>query len=206
MKESIYLDQSQRDNGSVTLHIYDSSGNDIWNEQAGTSHVGWTSLFLCEQGGEYYLLRYLPGMWQGYCTYTYTLFTLEGGAEHAVRSNTIEFDVNGVNKLDAPNMIAFAEEVNGLLEKSTLLLSSEGGEYSFGPSSADRFFERYSWLDGMPKFMQTVTTLRHLVMDGKNVSLHDFGRALTAFEGFNMDFQIRDLSEEVLGKEGALLF
>lgn len=150
-KESIYLDQSQRDNGFVTLRIYDSSGNDIWSEQAGTSHVGWTSLFLCEQGGEDYLLRYLPGMWQGYCAYTYTLFTLEGGVEHVVRSNTIEFDVNGVNKLDAPNMVAFAEEVNALLGKSTLFLSSEGGEYSIGPSSADRFFERYSWLDDTPE-------------------------------------------------------
>lgn len=151
LKESIYLDQSQRDNGFVTLRIYDSSGNDIWSEQASTSHAGWTSLFLSEQGGKYYLLRYLPGMWQGYCTYTYTLFTLEGGAEHVVRSNTIEFDVNGVNKLDAPDMIAFVEEVNALLGKSTLLLSSEGGDYSFGPSSADRFFERYSWLDETPE-------------------------------------------------------
>ncbi|MGC7872138.1 DUF5301 domain-containing protein [Desulfosporosinus sp. SYSU MS00001] len=70
LKESFYLDQSQRDNGFVTLHIDDSSGNDIWSEQAGTSHAGWTSLFLCEQGEEDYLLRYLPGMWQGYCTYT----------------------------------------------------------------------------------------------------------------------------------------
>ena len=43
-----------------------------------------------------------------------------------------------------------------------------------------------------------------LVIDGKNISLHDFGRALTAFEGFNMDFQIRDLSEEVLGKNTTL--
>lgn len=80
LKESIYLDQSQRDNGSVMLRIDDSSGNDIWSEPA----------------GEDFLLRYLPGMWQGYCTYTYTLFTLEGGAEHVVRSNTIEFDVNAV--------------------------------------------------------------------------------------------------------------
>jgi len=151
LKESIDLDQSQQDNGFVTLRIDDSNGKDIWSEQAGTSHVGWTSLFLCEQGGKDYLLRYLPGMWQGYSTYSYTLFTLEGGAEHVVRSNTIEFDVNGVNKLDALKMITFAEEVNALLGKSTLLLSSEGGDYSFGPSSADRFFERYSWLDATPE-------------------------------------------------------
>jgi len=43
-----------------------------------------------------------------------------------------------------------------------------------------------------------------LVIDGKNIPLHDFGRALTAFEGFNMDFQIRDLSDAVLGKDMVL--
>ncbi|MDR3601630.1 MAG: hypothetical protein P4L49_14310, partial [Desulfosporosinus sp.] len=44
----------------------------------------------------------------------------------------------------------------------------------------------------------------YLVIDGKNIPLHDFGRALTTFEGFNMDFQMRDLSEEVLGKDTVL--
>ena len=48
LKESIDLDQSQQDNGFVTLRIDDSNGKDIWSEQAGTSHVGWTSLFLCD--------------------------------------------------------------------------------------------------------------------------------------------------------------
>jgi hypothetical protein len=151
-KETFYLDKSHMASGSwVTLRVYDSGGNEIWSEQAGAPHAGWNSLFLCEQDGEYYLLRYNPGMWQGYCTYTYSLFTLEGGEEYVVRSNTIEFDVNGVNKLNAPKMVAFAEEVNALLGKGTLLLSSEGGEYSFGPSSAEQFFERYSWLDQTPE-------------------------------------------------------
>jgi hypothetical protein len=44
----------------------------------------------------------------------------------------------------------------------------------------------------------------YLVIDGKNIPIHDFGRALTTFEGFNLDFQIRDLSEEVLGKDTVL--
>ena len=43
-----------------------------------------------------------------------------------------------------------------------------------------------------------------LAIDGKNIPLHDFGRALSEFEGFNMDFQIRDLSEGVLGKDMVL--
>ncbi len=34
-----------------------------------------------------------------------------------------------------------------LLRKSVFLLSTEGGEYCFGPTVAEPFFERYSWLD-----------------------------------------------------------
>ena len=40
-----------------------------------------------------------------------------------------------------------------------------------------------------------------LVIDGREIPLDGFGRALTAFGDFNMDFQIRDLSEDVLGEK-----
>ncbi|MFZ7102381.1 MAG: DUF5301 domain-containing protein [Peptococcaceae bacterium] len=152
LKEAFYHDKSHMDSGPwVTLRLRDGSGNEIWSEDAGIPHTGWNSLFLCEQKDEYYLLRYNPGMWQGYCTYTYSLFTLEGGAEHVIRSNTLEFDINGTAALDAPKMVAFADEVNALLRKSTLLLSSEGGNYSFGPLAADQFLVRYPWLDETPE-------------------------------------------------------
>lgn len=44
----------------------------------------------------------------------------------------------------------------------------------------------------------------NLIIDGKTVSLKDFGRVLTSFEEFNMDYQIRSQSEGVLGKAMAL--
>lgn len=150
-EEGLYLDQSQKDSGFITLRVLDGSGREIWSESASTAHAGWTSLFLLQKDGEYFLLRYLPGMWQGYCSYTYTLFALADGKEQVVRSNTIDFDVNGVKPLDALQMIAFADEVNALLSQSTLLISSEGGNYSLGPSVPDPFLERYSWLDGNPR-------------------------------------------------------
>ena len=43
-----------------------------------------------------------------------------------------------------------------------------------------------------------------LIIDGKEVALDDWGRALTAYEGFNMDYQIRDMAEDVLGPETVL--
>ena len=150
-EEAFYLDKSRIDIDSgdcVTLRVYDGDGNEIWSEDAGRPHVGWISLFLCTLDGEPYLLKYNPSMYQGDCTYVYTLFTLEGGTETVYQTNTLEFDINGTKALDASGMVAFADEINELLQKSTLLLSSEGGVYSFGPSPADEFLEKFSWLNG----------------------------------------------------------
>lgn len=94
-----------------------------------------------------YLLGYNPAMFQGYCTYVYTLFTLEDDKEKVIRTNKLEFDINGTKELDVTEMIDFADEINTLLGKSNLLISSNGGDFSFGLQSADLFFERFSWLD-----------------------------------------------------------
>ena len=48
------------------------------------------------------------------------------------------------------------------------------------------------------------TDTTSLIIDGKTVALADWGRALTAYEGFNLDYQIRDLAEAVLGPETVL--
>jgi len=152
-EEAFYLDKSRIDIDSgdcVTLRVYDGDGNEIWSEDAGRPHVGWNSLFLCTLDGEPYFLKYNPSMYQGDCTYTYTLFTLEGGSEKVYQTKTLEFDINGTKALDAPQMVAFADEVNALLAKSSLLISSESGTYSFGPASADGFMEEFSWLDEDP--------------------------------------------------------
>jgi hypothetical protein len=149
--DAIYLDKSQIEEGLVTLRVLNEDGTELWSEQLSTSHAGWDSLYLCELDGKEYLLRYDPAMFQGNCTYMYALFTLEGGKEKVFQTNTLEFDINGIKALDAPEMVAFAEEVNALLRKSTLLISANGGTYSFGLSSAEPFFERYSWLGDNPK-------------------------------------------------------
>lgn len=152
MEDTIYLDKSRMETDcDVTLRIHDCSGAEIWSAAANTAHSGWDSLFLYKQDGEQFLLRYNPSMYQGFCAYTYILFTLENSTETVILSNRLDFDINGTKALDASKMVAFAEEINALLGKSILLMSTEGGEYSFGPSSADQFLESYSWLDAMPE-------------------------------------------------------
>jgi len=68
-------------------------------------------------GGRILSFAVSPRHVAGYCSYTYTLFTLEGGSEHVIRSNTIEFDVNGVNRLHRceeqnPSSLTFGSGTN----------------------------------------------------------------------------------------------
>jgi hypothetical protein len=149
--ESVYLDRSRQmeDAGEVKVLVKDADGREIWSEALNLSHPGWGELFLTKlDDGKQYLLRYNPVMYQGGCTYTFSLFSPEkGGKEKVLRTETLSFDINGIEALNARKMVDFADEINALLKKSTLLLSSNEGSWSFGPSSAEPFFEVYSWLN-----------------------------------------------------------
>lgn len=149
--EHIYIDKSKADEGMVTLLVLDGSGRILWSQDLYTAHAGWDSLFLCELDDRQYLLRYNPYIGQGYASYSYSLFTLDNGSVYISRSNEIDFDILGVKEFNIPKMMAFANEINALLEKSILLLSTEGGKYYFGPSSAEQFLETYSWLEDCPE-------------------------------------------------------
>ena len=128
------------------LSVLKANSSELWSEEMSTAHTGWDSLFLCTLDGKDYLLRYNPTMFQGECSYRYTLFTLENGRENAKRTRTVEFDVNGTNLLDVDEMTSFSDEVNALLEKSILLLKTEGGITAIGPSSAEEYLENYAVL------------------------------------------------------------
>ena len=121
--ESIYLDKSKMEapNSIITLNICDYNEKVIWNEHFSTSHAGWGQLFLCDLENKQYLLRYNPTMYQGYCTYIFVLFSLENGKEKVIRTKTLEFDINGTRELDIPKMLAFADEINSLLDKVPFL-------------------------------------------------------------------------------------
>ncbi|MFW5648717.1 MAG: M56 family metallopeptidase, partial [Candidatus Alkaliphilus sp. MAG34] len=127
--EYIYLDNSRMNEGLATLSVGDVRGNELWSEQLSTSHAGWGQLFLCELDGRQYLLRYNPAMFQGNTAYVYTLFTLKDGKEKVFKTNSVEFDINGTKELDVPQMLSFANEINSLLTKSTLLISSNNGAF-----------------------------------------------------------------------------
>ena len=104
-------------------------GEVIYSEEGHYAHVGYNSLFLCTLDGEDYLLRYNPYMGQGWCTYSYKLFTLENGVETVVRENSVEFDINFApfmhESFDPEAINAFMDEINGLLAHSVQLFNTD---------------------------------------------------------------------------------
>ena len=115
--------------------------------QLHTSHAGWGSVFkyVSPDDGWDYLLYYTPYFSTGSGAYWYGLYDLMGGRE-PVRSGHVEFCVGpmGPLDLDGERMAAFADEINALLEHSTLLASTDGGEIQLGPASAEPYYEAFT--------------------------------------------------------------
>lgn len=91
-------------------------------------------------------------MYQGFATYSYTLFSLsETGEEQVVREGSVNFDQNfGApmhESYDPEAITAFLEEVHGLLEDSELLLTTESGEFRSGGPGAGFKDDLSHWTD-----------------------------------------------------------
>ena len=103
-----------------------ATGEQVWSEEAGTSHAGWNALFLCTLDGEDYLLRYNPTMYQGVCSYTYQLFWLEDNQPVLADSEALDFDINpNSSSVDPEAILAFLDKVNGYLSHSVQLMNTD---------------------------------------------------------------------------------
>lgn len=141
--EFITIDE-QPDAMQFTLRVLEADGGELWSKTLATPHVGWDSLFLCTLDGTDYLLSYNPSIFQGMCSYSYELFTLEGGTPSIVQTRTVQFASSYEEKLlDADELGSFADEVNALLSDSVLLISTKDGEAEIGPASSGPYLEVY---------------------------------------------------------------
>ncbi len=153
----------------------------IVREEGYHAHAGWTSIFLCTLDGEDYLLRYQPMMFQGVCTYSYTLsaLSLTDSTETMVQSNSIDFDINFGSPTHSdfdPEAIAdFMDEINDLLSHSVQLLNTDS-DLSDTFEKEGRLYDSLWWLDSWePEFVRDEN--KSLVEN-----LKDFQTAVTAIQ------------------------
>ena len=124
------------------LRVKRPDGSLLWHQEAGLYHAGWVSVFSLKLDGQDYLLRYTPAVGQSYYAYVYQLFSLDStGKEVMQEANGVEFDMMFGSEMhqsfDSAAIAAFLEEVHGYLDDSTLLLTTEGGQFRTGGSGAD---------------------------------------------------------------------
>ncbi len=110
------------------LEIYENGGL-IFSEEGYNAHAGYNALFLYQDETGDYLLRYNPYMGQGWCDYSYQLFTLEHGKENLIREGAVSFDINFQPELhqsfDVNDICDFMGAVNSLLDHSVQLLNTD---------------------------------------------------------------------------------
>lgn len=148
-------------------------------EEGYHAHAGWASIFLCTLDGEDYLLRYHPMMFQGVCTYSYTLSTLADNTETTVQQNEIDFDINFGSPIHSdfePEAIAaFMDEINDLLSRSVQLLNTDSDLLDTFEKEG-RLYDSLWWLDSWePEFVRDES--KSLVEN-----LEDFRTAITALQ------------------------
>lgn len=137
----------------------DSSGKVIWSDEGYYAHAGWNAVFLCTLDGKDYLLRYNPYMGQGWCDYTYELFTLTGdGQEKVVQENSISFDINFGPlhySFDPEAIAAFMDEINGLLAHSVQLINTD---YDLSKTFQEegRLYDGRWWLDSSVSMLESL--------------------------------------------------
>lgn len=135
--ETVTLEGNAGEESTFWVLRVTEDGQELWADSAALAHAGWNSLFVCEIDGEDYLMRYLPGMWQGFANYQYQLFMLgESGEELVLAQNQVSFDEVYVSQIHTPfnreGIADFLWEVRSYLVNSKLLLSTEDGELQLG--------------------------------------------------------------------------
>lgn len=125
------------------LRVSNQSGEELWSAELGLAHVGWSSYFLYRDSVKTALLRYEPTIYQGEASYSYELFLLSENGTTTLAENSVSFSVNSDSADSWPaEARKFADEVNGLLDKSELLFSTLNAElHSYGDGTVIRCAE-----------------------------------------------------------------
>ena len=126
---------------AYVLEVLKKDGTLLWSEEAGTSHAGWNTLLLYQEGEKDFLIRYHPNLSQGFGSYTCEQFSLAGGVE--TPENTWEADFELASGQVTGKMRAFAVWANEFLEEGTVLISTQDGQLAVGPRRAEELSGLY---------------------------------------------------------------
>ena len=130
--------------GSVAwyeLHIAGGAGaadapKPLFDGTLALQHPGWGSFIAVTMEGEDNFLMFAPVMYQGFADYRYELvsFRADGSAD-LLDSGGVSFDLSfgrEGHQFDAEAIAGFFWKLRGILQNSTVLMSTENGEFQTG--------------------------------------------------------------------------
>ena len=99
-------------------------------------HPGWGSFIAVTMEGEDNFLMFAPVMYQGFATYWYELISFrEDGSADLLDREEVSFDLSfgrEGHQFDAEAIAGFFWKLRGILQNSTVLMSTENGELQTG--------------------------------------------------------------------------
>lgn len=123
------------------LHIASGTGTadaprPLFDGTLALQHPGWGSFIAVTVEGKDNFLMFAPVMYQGFATYWYELISFrEDGSADLLDRGEVSFDLSfgrEGHQFDAEAIAGFFWKLRGILQNSTVLMSTENGEFQTG--------------------------------------------------------------------------
>ena len=123
------------------LHIASGTGTAdapklLFDGTLALQHPGWGSFLAVTVEGKDNFLMFAPVMYQGFATYWYELISFrEDGSADLLDRGEVSFDLSfgrEGHQFDAEAIAGFFWKLRGILQNSTVLMSTENGEFQTG--------------------------------------------------------------------------
>ena len=133
------------------VQVVDTDDRVLWEETVSFIHADQLAVYVYRHEGRAYLLLYRPFANMGNAIYSYQLLALsaDSPSPQIVADRTLTFSYINATPLNTTELLAFAQELNGLLEDSTLVISTytSGDDAIIGPKDGSLFAETFEGLD-----------------------------------------------------------
>ena len=143
-----------------TIAVYSGkTGELIWSDDIGAAHMTWNGVYIYHDNEKDYLMEWNPYSGTGGCVFRYRIFSLsESGEEIEIMNESFGYRDIEVTEQDIEDLKLFADEVNGYLAKSFVLVAvtkgMTGDHYSTAEEKVVSLYDPTSELELMQRYLQ----------------------------------------------------
>ena len=132
-EDEMIIVNPRQEEGAADIAVYKQDGTLLFGDFLNYAHPGWDNYSLYEKDGQEYLLKFMPTMNQGICTYSWHLYEFNEKNQLVVfEENSVDFSINPEQyDFNIEPILNFLTEVDAMLNDATLLVSVEDFELQY---------------------------------------------------------------------------